>query len=179
MTNSNLTEEIEVIFSTPKKFIFSSFLLKTKFFGMGTPFSHTCLKIKSKTYKRTIIYEAGGNGILAIEFSNWQKKNKIVYSHEFKVSLIRKREIIGYCIDHLGIRYGWWTIIFLWLRDKLDFVINRGIDGTKSLICSEFAYLMLKEEVDELYSQKDRDLPNTIDEMHPRELYNALREIIA
>ena len=173
------TEKIEIIFSTPKKFAFSSFLLRTKLFGMGTPFSHTCLKITSKTYKRTLIYEAGGNGIHATEFNNWEKKNKSIYAHDFLVSLERKREIIGYCIDHLGIKYGWWTIIFLWLRDKWDFIINRGIDGTKTLICSEFAYLMLKDEVDQLYSEKNRELPKSIDEMHPRELYTALKEIIA
>lgn len=173
------TEEVEIIFSTPNKFVFSSFLLKTKLFGMGTPFSHSCLKITSKTYNRTLIYEAGGNGIVALEYQNWAKKNKEIYQHKFLVSLERKREIIGYCIDHLGIQYGWWTILFLWLRDKWDFIIKRGIDGSNTLICSEFAYLMLKDEVDNLYAQKERALPPSIDEMHPRELYQALKDIVA
>lgn len=38
---------------------------------------------------------------------------------------------------------------------------------------------MLKDEVDDLYARKERPLSPSIDEMHPRKLYHALKDIIA
>lgn len=168
--------EVSVIFSTPKKFHFSSWALKTKIFGMGTPFSHACLKIYSTAYDKTVVYEASGSGIRAEKFENWKMKNKVIHEYSFNVPQERKVEIIKYCIDHLGIQYGFRTIAYLFLQDKFGWIIGGGKDGVNSFICSEFAYFMLKEELDKLYSQIQRPLPESMEDLHPRELYEALIE---
>ncbi len=84
-------------------------------------------------------------------------------------------EVIRFCIDHLGKKYNFRTIRYLFFWDKLKFKFSDGKDGAKSFICSEFAYYMLKDEVDRLYSSIGRELPKTLEDMHPLELYKALK----
>lgn len=170
-------KEVCIIFSTPKKFHLSSFLLKTKVFGMGTPFSHTCLKIYSTAYDRTLIYEANADGIRAEEFKSWNKKNKVIYEREFKLTMDRKISLIRFCIDNLGRKYNFKTIRYLFFWDKFKVLFGGGKDGPKSFICSEFAYYMLKDEIDRLYSKIGRPLPGSLEDMHPLELYKALTAV--
>lgn len=167
--------KVDVIFSTPKKFALASAWLKSPL-GMGTPYSHTCLLIKSNAYDRDIIYEANGHGIRAEKFENWKKRNKIVHKYSIDITKERKLNIIKYCIDHLGIEYGFFTLAYLFLKDKFNIVIKKGKDGTNKLICSEFAYLMIKDEMDSIYDILDRPKPEHLEDMHPKEFWNTLME---
>jgi uncharacterized protein YycO len=163
--------KVEVIFSTTSSLV--SWYLRS-WFGMNTPFSHVCLKIHSDYYQRTIIYEANGKGIRAEEYNLWKERNQIVFRFPINVSKDRKYKMIQYCIDNLGKEYGQDTIWFHILDNKFGIPTKLGFDGNKKMMCSEFVYEICKDEMNFIYEQLNIDIPESIELVHPKGLYEVL-----
>jgi len=166
-----LTKNIEILFSTPKKWSFLSGFLR---WYLGAPFSHVCLKIRSDFYERTMIYEASAGQVQAEKYENWIKRNRIITQFSLEVDAKRKKEIIQFCIDHLRHKYGMASLFNIFLRDKLGINASIGADGHEKFICSEFAFLSLKPEIKEVAHKKGLTIIEEADFIDPTEIYEIL-----
>jgi uncharacterized protein YycO len=169
----NKDVKIDIIFSTTQSLV--SWYLRS-YFGMNTPFSHVCLKIHSDHYQRTIIYEANGKGIRAEEYSLWDQRNKTIFKFPLRVTAQRKYNMIQYCIDNLGKEYGHDTIWYHILDNKFGIPTKLGFDGNKKMMCSEFVYEICKDEINFIYEALGYIVPESIELVHPKALYELLVE---
>jgi len=155
--------EIEIIFSKSKTI--GSFALRKY---MNTKFSHVLLKLNYASLDREVIYEASNVGVRCMKLQNWETHNQIIDRFPITLSPDRKKELIKYCIDHLGIKYGFLSIPAILFHDLIQKNIGLGDDGERRMICSEFLYLAVKDIIGEI--NEDSDF------IKPSEIYSKLKE---
>lgn len=154
----------EIIFSRSKTV--GSYVLRKY---MGVPFSHVLLKLSYPSLNREVIYEASIIGVRSMRLENWEKHgNEIVHRFPISLSPERKKELITFCIDHLGVSYGYLTLPSILIHDLIKKPIGLGDDGERRMICSEFLYLAVKDLIGEV--DKDTDF------IKPVEIYMKLKE---
>lgn len=125
-----------------------------------TPFSHVAIGVNISSLDENIIYEAGTFGVVSESFNHWEAKNKIIYEYKFKYGDKRYKEIQKFCIQQLGKPYGFTNLFSILLRR------NKVIDNSNSYICSELAYIALKDKFKDLFKSQDN--------VTPKDLYNYL-----
>ena len=162
---------VEILFSRPKKWSLASQIVK---WALGTPFSHVCLKIESSFYEREMVYEASAGSVHAEKFENWEKKNEIWDRFAIVVPAERKKEIIQFSIDYLRYKYGFWSLIAIWLEDKFGLKVPFGADGNQKFICSEFTFLCLRDELTKMAEATGQPLDEIPDYIDPLEVYKVL-----
>ena len=151
-------KEVSLLFSRPKKDNLISKLIR---WALKTPYSHVAVEILIDSLNENIVYEAALSGIICMSKKQWEKKNITVYEREFRYPEAEYKKIQKYCIKQLGKPYGFrnlWAII----RRNQDVR-----DGNESFICSELAYVVLKNK---LKIFKDQD------HITPKDLYNAIKK---
>lgn len=165
-------KDVEILFSTPKKWHLSSQIIK---WALGSSFSHVCLKINSSFYERDLIYEASAGQVQTEKFENWEERNKILYRYEVNVSDLRKKEIIQYSIDHLRYKYGVLSLVAIFFKDKFGIKLPFGVDGDRKFICSEFIFLCMKDELVEMAQKQHIQIDEEADYIDPTEVHAILK----
>lgn len=166
--------KVTILFSTTKSFSLKAFILRTKLFGMGTPYSHVSLMIHSQTYDSTLIYEASAHGIRIDEFSHWTRNNRIIHQTSIHISEEKKLSLVRYCIKNLGIKKTTKEMLLEWFLINLKGFFRRKNTPPKSSVCSTLALNLLKDEIDSLYKKIESPLPKNLECMEPNELFSAL-----
>ncbi len=135
--------------------------------ALGTKYNHVAIEICEDGHKE--IYQASVFGITETSEYEFLRKNKIVFKKMFEASKDKLAQVRDFCKRMLGKPYSWISIISIFLQ--LTFKIRNYIakDGTRTLMCSEFAARALKIVVP---FKSDE-----IDTMDPKELYVLTRSI--
>ena len=143
-----------LLWTTPKKFHLTSWLI-SKF--IGAKYSHTAIVFRMKETGQDIVFHATRKGVYPVLLDDFRAKNKVI---ESKIILGEKREkkALHFCIEHLGTKYGFSTILSILFNIKFS-------DGNKRLICSELVAKAL-----------DLNLEN-LDQIDPKELIEILDEV--
>ena len=152
-------KKLTLYFTTASK---QGFVSKIIQWVQGTPFSHVAIGVNIGSLDENIIYEAGERGVVCEQYDNWIKKNKIAFEHVFTYTESDYKDVIKFCIKQLGKPYGFRNLLAIFLGR------TNVIDDDKSYICSEFAYVALKSQFEDLFKNQDV--------VTPKDLYNYLIE---
>lgn len=130
-------------------------LSKLIMWWQGTSYSHTYVVLDG------IIYHATGRGVHALGREEFEKKNVTVKEYKFDgvdISLVRL-----ICILHMGKRYGYITLLGIFLRDLLGIKIL-GADDERTFICSELVGTIMELVFDVELGDQNYFTPKDIEE---------------
>lgn len=148
-------------FSRPKKFKIFSKLIR---WYLKTPYSHVYMKFYSKSLDRWIIYEAVGNGVRFIGKNLFEKTVDIVEEFEIPITDEKQIEMLQWCVDNSGVKYGCLQNIGIVVANILRLNKNPFKSGKN---CSE----LIAEAIEHANIYKfNKDL-NLVT---PKEIYNTL-----
>lgn len=148
-------------FSRPKKWKLFSAVVK---WYLKTPYSHVYMKFYSKSLDRWIVYEAVGNGVRFIGQKLFDETVDIIKEFEIDISDEKQKELLVWCVDNSGVKYGCLQLIGIFIANILKLKRNPFKSGK---ICSE----LIAEAIEnaEIYKfKKDLNL------VTPKEIYNLL-----
>lgn len=139
-------EEIIFGFSTAKGFSPISWAIQKV---EGTEYSHVYIRVFSKSINRWLLYHASRDNL---HFTNWdafQDENKVIEEYAIPVTEDEKSDILGFCVDRMGYKYGKIQLIGmgivriakLWFNKEID---NPFSDDEKTQVCSELAGRVLQ-----------------------------------
>lgn len=138
---------ITIGFSTPrKKWLLLAWLIRTT---SKTKFSHTYIRIHSRTIARSLIYHAAGSEIHFSNFNNFVHKNEIVNEFQIPVSEMEYAEVLQHLYDNLEIPYGRKQLVGNALVEIVKSWFSLNIpnpwrDGKKTQTCLELTANVLK-----------------------------------
>ncbi len=153
--------EVEIIFSTPHKFSLISSIVR---FIYKTEFSHVAIKFKQPQLNKDLVFEAYDNGVQLSTFEKWSIKNKVIDSFSFQMDNQKLKSIHSYCLDNMGVKYGYLTLIGILLKGKFGI----GKDSNRTLICSEFVQMNMSDFISHQHVETDY--------ITPKDLYLVLKE---
>jgi hypothetical protein len=164
-------EQIVVGFSKPKTFKPYAWLIM---FGYGVPYSHVYVKLESKTFDRTLIYQASSTMVNFMNEATFNEHNEVVREFTLDVPELIKRSVIQYSIDQVGKPYGVKEAFGLAII-RLGEILgqrwkNPFADGHQSFVCSELVADIL---IDVLWDQSGI-VP---DDITPKDLFELLEKI--
>ncbi len=145
---------ISVVFTTSNSLI--SRLIR---WYLGTPYSHVALIVESESIGRSLVYEANWSGVVFKNMPTWAKKNEVIYCHDIDISKRRLSELFTFCIDNLGKKYGYVTLLSILFKGKGD--------GDRTFICSELLYRALEDEMKHVHKRSDL--------VTPKDIYEAIK----
>jgi hypothetical protein len=133
-------KKITIGFSTPKKFNIVSFLVRSI---ERTPYSHTFIGFHGCT-GRKLVTEVNTNNVNINGWYNFIKKNKVISYAIIKVNDELYWTLIDAIHERLGHKYGYKTIIGLFLN-RVFGLKNPWTDGPETLLCHEYLIFILNE----------------------------------
>ncbi len=142
---------------------------------LGTKFSHVIVTIQIPRSETSLAYEAGAFGVSALSETEISKRDKILHRKEFEVTEEEAAKMHEFCVSNLHKKYGFLTIIGLYLALCFGILNRIGKDGNKTFICSEFVAKVLKIVKSIAKVLKIQNV--NVDKMTPLELYILMRSI--
>lgn len=148
-------------FSRPKKWKLFSAVVK---WYLKTPYSHVYMKFYSKSLDRWIVYEAVGNGVRFIGQKLFDETVDIIKEFEIDISDEKQKELLVWCVDNSGVKYGCLQLIGIFIANILKLKRNPFKSGK---ICSE----LIAEAIENAGIYKFKKDLNLVT---PKEIYNLL-----
>lgn len=130
---------------------------------MNTPYSHVYLKFYSPTLDRVLIYEAVGSGVRFIGSIAWSQHAEEVASFPLQICNSSYLQLMQYCIDNAGRKYGFLQNIGVALSYVFKEKFNRFKEGKN---CSEVIADILEMEGIKIDIEKNL--------ITPKDVYNRL-----
>jgi len=135
-------QEIAIIFSNPKKFMFHTFI--TQYFDRA-PYSHVCISFVDKETGQTMVFEASYGEAHYITYTNWLKKNKAVKIYKSTINSIKHIEMKRAFNRMCQVRYGFIALLGIFFDMTVGLKRNIFAKGKKDLICSEVVAYFLQD----------------------------------
>ena len=131
--------KITIGFSTSRsKFAIGAIIIRI---FEGTKFSHTYMEFRSDSLFRSMIYQASHGLVNFMNEQVFDKDNVIIESFEVQVTDDQYNQILAFCIDCAGVKYGKLELIGIGIariKAKLGFAeTNPFSDGPRTFVCSE------------------------------------------
>lgn len=133
--------KITIGFSTPKKFKFTSFLIRL---FERSDYSHIYIKMgasKNSPLPFDKVFQASHGDVNAMTFLNFKDDNKIIHEYTIEVSEEQYFKCARYSWNQLGKPYGFMQLV------GIAFNIDCFRNGQDKFICSEFAGILLKDHL--------------------------------
>lgn len=156
---------IRVIFTKRRRFNLLAWLIRLT---LGTKYSHVALEVFDG--KTLHLYEASAFGVVKIAQSFFSEKHKVIYSKTIETNEYKTSKAINFCEEYLGAPYGYLTIFGLFLNLVFNIKTKLGVDGNKSVICSELVAKVLTLVDIARFNIK-------LDYADPKKLYAVIRSI--
>lgn len=135
----------------------------------NVPFSHVFIMWYSDSLKRTMIYEARGNGVNFTNYKSFIEINQVTHVKALPVTKAQKTEVLQFCVDNARTDYGYSQVLGIGLVKLLKLVgISIKNPFTGGNVCSEIALKVLK--ITNKTPAKDLDL----DLITPLDIYKLL-----
>lgn len=107
----------------------------------GTPYSHTFVMFHSAIFNRDMVCHAAKSFVHFLNFKKFQEHTKLVEMFGIEVTAAERVQIMSYCLDKAGAKYGFTTLLGIGLSIGLSKLgikwSNPFSDGANSYICSE------------------------------------------
>jgi len=132
--------KITIGFSSPKDFKIGSYGIKKI---LNTPYSHVYIKVLDDCTGNYIVYEAAYGYFHCLEYDNFKAHNNIDKEYTYNITQDEYTQIMKYSQKLLQKKYGYMTVIGIYLKGKFG-LKGFGDDDDKTIICSEYAYNVLK-----------------------------------
>jgi hypothetical protein len=101
-------KKVSIGFSKPKKGLkprVISWLIRV--FEGFTPYSHVFIRWENTWLDTDMIYEATGSGVSFTGRNLFEDYAHVVKEYELEISDYAYKELIKYCVDHSGYKYGY------------------------------------------------------------------------
>lgn len=110
--------------------------------GEKRSYSHAYLRYIDPVTNLNVLSQASHGAINQIEFSLFQKHNKVIKEYEFEITEEQFKLLQNTIKQNLGIPYG--SLELIWISIKKVFHIELNIhDKNTTMICSEFVGMLL------------------------------------
>lgn len=134
---------------------------------MGTPFSHTYLKLKLDCFDKPSVFHAVGKGLILLSYDTFLEHNQVVAEFELDISDDLFKEICNTFHNKASSSYGYLQNLGIILADKFKLNKNPLNDGIN---CSEWISYCLEEVYPNDWNESKQDF-NLIT---PKQVYNYL-----
>lgn len=134
-----IMRKIVIGFSTPKKFKFTSWLIR-KF--QGTSYSHIYILMKPSPKSKLPfdkVFQASHGDVNALTSENFKDDNIIFYEYEIDIKEETYFDVASWLWRQLGKPYGFLQLL------AIAFNINKDSNKNRAYICSELAGRVLKD----------------------------------
>lgn len=101
---------------------------------MHTSYSHVAFEFATNRGKE-LVYEAVGVGVRYISKAIWLENVKIQESYIITMSDDQYNQLMDFCIDHAGVKYGYLQNIGIFVADLLK--LKKNPFDMKEEVCSE------------------------------------------